>query len=125
MQQRPSRHPDDPLATAYHIGTFLSIALFLYYGAACLFAEGMVEEFERFGLARLRRLTGMLELLGATGLAVGYLIPVVTLISATGLTLLMALGVVTRIRVRDSFIEIVPAAALGLINLYIVLYSVT
>lgn len=111
------------MAIAYHVGTVLSIGLFLYYGLACLFADGMVAEFERFGLARLRRLTGALELLGALGLAVGYLIPAVTVVSAGGLTALMVLGVATRVRVRDSLLETLPAAVLGLVNLYLLLYA--
>ncbi|MBT8405378.1 MAG: DoxX family protein [Gemmatimonadetes bacterium] len=111
------------MALSFHVCTTLSIALFLYYGIACLFADGMVAEFERFGLARFRRLTGALEISGAVGLGVGYLLPAATLVSAAGLTLLMILGVATRIRVRDSVVDTMPAVILGLVNLYILLYA--
>ena len=106
----------------YHVSTVLSIGLFLGYGFACLFANGMVAEFERFRLSQFRRLTGSLEVLGALGLLAGYLFPVLQLLSAVGLALLMLLGVATRLRVRDSLWDTVPAAALLLVNAYIALY---
>lgn len=99
----------------------LSISLFLYYGAASLVADGMVAEFERFGLSRFRRLTGVLELLGAVGLAVGLFLPAITVVSAGGLALLMALGVAVRVRVGDTALETLPAVVLGLVNLFILL----
>ena len=43
------------MGLAYHLANGISIALFLYYGVACLLANGMVEEFERYGLSRFRR----------------------------------------------------------------------
>ena len=111
------------MTLAYQISTVLSIGLFLYFGFACLFANGMVAEFDRFGLSRFRRLTGSLELLGALGLIVGYALPLLRLLSAVGLALLMLLAVVTRLRVRDSLLETVPAAVLLLVNAFIAVYA--
>jgi hypothetical protein len=110
------------MTVAYHILTVLSIAVFMGYGASCLFANGMAAEFERFGLSRFRRLTGSLEVLGALGLLAGYQIPLLQLFSAAGLALLMLLGVSTRLRVRDSVQDTVPAAVLMLVNTYIAWY---
>ncbi len=101
----------------------MSVVLFLIYGAACLFAKGMEADFARFGLARVRLLTGALELLGALGLLVGQVIPELVIVSAGGLALLMALGVITRVRVRDSVLETLPAAVLMLLNAYIAWYA--
>ncbi len=42
---------------AYHVANAISISLFLYYGLLCLFADGMVDESERYGLARFCRFT--------------------------------------------------------------------
>jgi hypothetical protein len=105
------------------MATVLSVSSFLWYGTACLFANGMVEEFARYGLSRWRRLTGALELLGATGLLVGQLVPPLVVVSAAGLTVLMLLGVLTRIRVRDPWYETLPAAILMMLNAYIVYYA--
>jgi len=83
----------------------------------------MVEEFERFGIPRYRRLTGVLEVLGAVGLFVGYFVPVFTLLASGGLALLMALGVAVRLRVRDPWVSMLPAAGLMLLNFSILLGS--
>lgn len=101
----------------------LSIVAFLFYGSSCLLSDGMAMEFERFGLSRFRRLTGALEVLGALGLAAGYFYRPLTVAAAAGLTLLMVLGVLTRLRIRDPLVEILPAFTLLLVNLYILLYA--
>ncbi len=110
------------MTPAYHISTILSIGLFLRFGIASLFGSGMVSEFERFGLSRFRRLTGALELLGALGLLAGYWLPQLQLLSAAGLSVLMILGVATRVRVRDSLRETAPAAVLVCINAFIAVH---
>ena len=107
------------MTLAYHSWTVLSIGLFLGYGVACLFGRGMVDEFERFGLARFRRLTGSLELLGALGLFMGYRFPILQLLSAAGLSLLMLLGMGARVRARDSLLQTAPAVVLCLANAFI------
>lgn len=107
----------------YDILRILSIGSFLYFGFSCLFSNGMVEEFERYGLSRFRRLVGALELLGAMGLLAGYFLTPLTVAAAAGLSLLMLLGVATRIRVRDSLLETLPAILLLAANFYILLYS--
>lgn len=107
----------------YQILKIVSIGAFLSYGAACLFSDAMVAEFERFGLSKFRRLTGALEVLGALGLLAGYWIAPLVPAASGGLVLLMALGVITRVRVRDSVIETLPALALLLVNLLIFWHS--
>ena len=109
---------------AYQLAKVVSIVLFVYYGTACLFSGAMVAEFERFGLSRFRRLTGALELLGGLGLVAGYVVPVLVLVSSTGLTLLMMLGLAARARVRDSLIQMLPALILLAVNLFVVLAHV-
>ena len=106
--------------TPLTVTTVVSAVLFLGYGAVVLLTGGMREEFERFGLARFRLATGALEVLGGVGLLVGLVRTEVLVVASGGLTSLMLLGVLTRIRVKDPWLEIVPAAALMLANGYIV-----
>ena len=106
---------------AYEICKIVSIVAFLGFGVACLVSDAMVAEFERYGLARMRVLTGSLEVLGAVGLLGGFLFPVFDLLSALGLTLLMAAGFATRLRIRDPFLATLPALSLLLVNGFIVL----
>ena len=107
------------METLFEACRALSVISFLSYGALCLWTQHMAQEFERFGLARLRTLTGALELLGALGLIAGYFVPFVTIVAAGGLALLMLLGVAMRIRVRDSFVSMLPALLLVAINAFV------
>ena len=105
---------------AYRVSLGLSIVLFLSYGISLLVFDGMVADFERFGLSRMRRLTGALEVLGAGGLMVGALVPPLIVISAGALTALMIFGIAARVRARDSVVGTLPALVLAVINLFIV-----
>ena len=107
----------------YQSSIVVSIAAFMYYGLSCLFTQGMVAEFERFGLSRFRKLTGALEVLGALGLIVGYFVPPLILLAAGGLTAIMVLGVITRVRVKDTLVEMLPAIVLLLVNFYVFVYA--
>lgn len=111
------------MGLTYHLANVVSGGLFLYYGLACLFADGMIEEFERYRLSRFRRATGVLEVLGAAGLAAGYLFSPLSILSAGGLSILMVLGLVMRVRVRDPILEMIPAAFLLLLNAYIAIQA--
>ena len=101
----------------------LSATLFLYYGLSVLLSDAMVAEFDQFGLPNLRKVTGILELLGAIGILVGYLIPSLVIVASGGLALLMALGLAVRYRSRSSMQDSLAALAMLLINLYICLYA--
>jgi hypothetical protein len=107
------------MALAYGATALISAVLFLVYGALCLFSGGMEEEFERYGLSRFRRLTGALEVLGGLGLLVGLLFAEVMLVASSGLALLMLLGVIARVRVRDRLVETLPALLLLAANLFL------
>ena len=100
------------------------MAAFFFYGWACIRNDAMVAEFERYGLARLRKLTGSLELLGALGLLIGYAFPLALVLASGGLSLLMLMGVLTRLRIRDSFFATLPALVLLLMNAYIFTVSI-
>lgn len=108
----------------YEVSKVISIAAFLFYGFGCLFSNSMVAEFERFGLSGFRRLTGALEILGALGLIAGYAIAPLVPAASGGLALLMALGVGTRVRVRDPLLATLPAIFLLVVNVYVCLYSI-
>ena len=95
--------------------------IFIVYGALCLLAGHMKDEIDRYHLSQFRILVGWLELLGGLGVISGLLFSKfsISIFSATGLSLLMALGVITRIRIGDTFIKIIPALCLGLLNAWI------
>lgn len=108
----------------YELLVIVSILAFLFYGLSVLFSDAMVEEFERYGLARFRRLTGFVEVLGAVGLLVGYFVPGLTIVASGGLALLMALGVIVRFRSGDSPAQALQAFGMLLVNLFICIYAI-
>ena len=79
-------------------------------------------EFERYGLPHQRRLTGGLQLLGSAGLFLGLTMsPLLTLTALAGLGILMSLGVVVRLRIRDPWTAIIPAFTYALLCAYLFL----
>ncbi len=96
---------------------------FLVYGIAYFKSPQMKSEFKRFGLEKAGKPTAVLELLGAVGLVIGLKIPLILLISAGGLAILMFLGVVVRIKVKDSFWTSFPALFYMVLNSYIFFVS--
>ena len=83
---------------------------FLIYGLSCLRNPKMIAEFDRYHLAEYRELTGWLQLLGATGLLVGFSVPWLGGLAAGGLSLQMACGLGVRVRLRDSWLQCAPSA---------------
>ncbi len=86
-----------------------NLICFYGYGFSCLVTEKMRIEFQRYGLARFRILTGALQIAGSTGYLAGFFIPPLNLISSLGLGLLMLLGVGVRIKIRDPWFAAAPA----------------
>ncbi len=99
-----------------------SMVSFLFYGLLCLLTNKLDEEFIRYGFSRFQKLIGILELLGAIGLALGYFIPVLLKASALSLSLLMFAAVLVRIKIKDPLILWGPAVILFLTNFYLFLY---
>ena len=92
---------------------------FLIYGGLCLTSMSMVEDFHRFGLERLRILTGFLEVVGGSGLLIGMKWrPALTIFSG-GLCLLMLIAFCVRVKMRDGVAESLPSLTLMLITAYV------
>ena len=102
---------------------FISASSFLFYGLHCLFSKKMAQEFKRFGLNDFRKPTGILQLIGAIGLLMGFFYPILTLIASAGLAFLMLLGFLVRLKIKDSLLVSSPAFAFMLLNLYILFAS--
>lgn len=80
----------------------------------------MKSEFKRFQLEKLGLLVVVLEILGAIGLMVGFFFYMPLLIIAScGLALLMLLGLIVRLRLKDSLWISIPALFFMGLNAYI------
>ncbi|PXA05037.1 hypothetical protein DDZ13_03475 [Coraliomargarita sinensis] len=83
---------------------------FFGYGFSCLFSPHMVAEFQRYGLSRFRKLTGVLQVAAACGLLAGLVIPSLGGIAAAGLAMQMACGLGVRVKIGDAWFLCLPAA---------------
>ena len=101
--------------------TLFSALSFIFYGMSCLTSSRMASEFERFGLSKNQRnLTGIFQLIGGGGLALGfYISATLAAISAFGLAALMLLGFGVRLKIKDSVVSSAPALMYALLNLYL------
>lgn len=98
---------------------------FLFYGYQTIFGDRPRAEFERYGMPGLRRFVGSMHLLGAMGVVLGLGYSPIGALAAGGLAILMALGLVVRVRINDALRLMVPAASLAAVNaLLIVLFIV-
>ena len=75
-------------------------------------------EFERFKLKKLGIYVIFLQILGALGLLVGLLFTPIMLSSSGGLSLLMFLGLVTRIKSKDNLLATLHAIFFMFLNYF-------
>ncbi|MBS3737418.1 DoxX family protein [Mesohalobacter halotolerans] len=103
----------------------LSSISFLGYALAYFMGTKMKNEFVRFGLEKYALITIVFEIIGAIGLLVGHFldIPLLLKISAIGLTLMMFLGILVRIKVKDGLFVILPAFFFFVLNAFITWFS--
>ena len=81
-------------------------------------------EFKRFNLEKTGFFIILLEFLGAIGLLVGLKFYLILLISSLGLSLLMLMGVIVRIKLKDNILIIFPAFFYMLLNGFIFYVSI-
>jgi uncharacterized membrane protein YphA (DoxX/SURF4 family) len=104
--------------------TLVSSVSFLYYGATFFFNSGMQEEFDRYGLNKFRNLVGGLQLLGGIGLLAGQLWQPILVVSSGGLAVLMLMGFIVRVKMKDGFLPSLPSFIFMILNAYICMRAV-
>ena len=97
----------------------ISAVGFLAYGTGCFVTRTMRIEFARFGLPRLRVLTGSLQIAAAIGLFAGYIYPLCALFAATGLTLMMTVAIGVRLKIKDPLAGFLQALVCFLLNAFV------
>lgn len=102
---------------------FFSAISFIIYGILSFRSNIMKSEFKRWGISKFRFIVGCAQLSGGFGLLIGYYFQIMTLISSFGLALLMLLGFILRLTVKDGVIKSIPAFFYMLVNLYIFLIN--
>ena len=93
---------------------------FLYYGFRVLFRPEWRGEVERYGMPAVRHCVGLMEVLGGTAVLLGLAVAPLGAFAATGLTAMMILGLIVRVRIHDAPRRMLPAALLGVLNAVLV-----
>lgn len=96
---------------------------FLGYGAACFLSGYMRREFERYRLASQRTLVGGLQWCAAIGLLAGLSKPWMGRAAAAGLASMMLVAVGVRIKIKDTFLQTIPALVYFVLNAYLSLMA--
>lgn len=98
---------------------WFSALSFLFYGCSYYLSSHMRDEFKRYGLEKFALMVSTLQILGGLGLIVGLQFYPALIISSGGLALLMLLGFMVRIKIKDGFWRSLPAFAYFLLNAYL------
>ena len=106
------------MSPIYWLSYFSGLS-FLGFGVSCFFSNKMVLEFQRYHLARFRTTTGFFQIVGAIGLLCASQSDLIWSISSLGLTILMLLGFIVRLRIKDSWIQSFPSLFYMVLNGYI------
>ena len=101
------------------ISQAISALGFVGYGIGCLTTQRMRNEFIRFGVPKLRALTGSLQIAAGIGLLLGYVYPVCALMASAGLSLIMIVALGVRLKIKDPVSGFLQALACFLLNLFI------
>lgn len=96
-----------------------SAGSFLAYGLGCFFSAYLQGEFRRYQLGAQCRLVGILQCLAALGLIAGFWLPWLGQAAAAGLVLMMLVALGVRIRIRDRFVQTLPALGYLALNAYL------
>ncbi|WP_273566863.1 DoxX family protein [Maribacter halichondriae] len=104
----------------FDLSHFFSALSFFFFGGACFVTKEMKSEFKRYGLSSFRKIVGLLQLLGAIGLVLGYIYqPYLQAFAAAGLSFLMVLGFLVRIKIKDTFFQSAPSLFYAILNAFL------
>lgn len=103
----------------------ISGSAFTMYGYQTLFGLPPRGEFERYGMPRVRTFVGSAQLLGAAGVVLGIRYPLLGAAAASGLALMMVLGLIVRLRIHDAPRLMVPAGSFAVVNSALVVLFLT
>tara|TARA_X000000368_G_scaffold384667_1_gene343437 strand:- start:320 stop:667 length:348 start_codon:yes stop_codon:yes gene_type:complete len=108
------------------ITTCILVSSFSFFGYVLSYfiSPHMKSEFKRFNLEKLGLIIILFQFLGASGLLVGLVFHPVLIISSLGLFLQMLLGLIVRIKLKDSLWISLPAFFFMILNGYIFLNTI-
>jgi hypothetical protein len=96
---------------------------FIFYAILALTSKDTKKEFKRWKFEEYRVFIAVFQLIGGFGLLVGITYNSILLISSFGLSIMMFLALYVRIKIKDTFIQYLPALIFLIANLFIFINS--
>ena len=99
---------------------FISFS-FLFYALHALFSQKMKDEFSRWGVQKYRILISCVQLLSGFSLLLSFFYPFLVIYCSSIFFTMMLGAIFVRIRIKDSFLDTLPALLYFFLNA-IILY---
>ena len=100
----------------YKVLIIVSALSFVFYSVNSIFSRRMISEYNRWGFGKLRLLISALQMFGGIGLLLGLNNLVLLSLVSFFLMLMMVFAIVVRIKIKDSFINTLPAIFHTILN---------
>jgi len=99
---------------------FTSIS-FIVYGINSFTSNRMVNEYQRWGFGKYRKLIGFSQILCGTGLLIGLKYLTLLRFASLSLIIMMSLAVLVRVKIKDNISEILPAISYLVLSILILM----
>ena len=98
---------------------FISFS-FIFYAFNAIFSKKMKDEFTRWGFQKYRILISCTQLLSAFFLLLSFFYPFLVIFCSSILFIMMLGAIYVRIRIKDSFLQMLPALIYFFLNAIII-----
>lgn len=99
---------------------FTSIS-FIVYGINSFTSNRMVNEYQRWGFGKYRRLIGISQILCGAGLLIGLKYLALLQFASLSLIIMMSLAILVRVKIKDNISEILPAISYLVLSILILM----
>ena len=96
---------------------------FIIYGVNSFYSKRMISEFKRWGYKNHRKTISTLQILGGSGLLIGFKINILLMASSLCLSIMMFVAIIVRVKINDNVARILPAITYLMLSSLIFNYS--
>jgi|TARA_B100001094_G_scaffold192794_1_gene186645 uncharacterized membrane protein YphA (DoxX/SURF4 family) len=104
------------------IVVFTSIS-FIIYGINSFTSDRMVNEYERWGFKKYRKIIGISQILCGAGLLLGIKFLILLQFASLSLVIMMSLAILVRLKIKDNISEVLPAITYFVLSVLILFNS--
>lgn len=99
---------------------FTSIS-FIVYGINSFTSKSMVNEYQRWGFGKYRKLIGISQILCGAGLLIGLKYLALLQFASLSLIIMMSLAILVRVKIKDNISEVLPAISYLVLSILILM----